>query len=641
MHSSHPGRRSIVRNVATLALALLAGCRDEPKSAPERVRVDYDQNAAAAMLGAVGGTPTPRWAVEGTWIVSESREARSTPLGTALEVEIDARAGEHVASGFALVLPSTPAVALAPEAELVVEVAEGSDAGARILASGRAKASVARHAWSEISFAAPARDRVFLRARLEGATAPAGSAVAWAAPHVERARAGARNLLVISIDTLRADRVGCYGYARGTTPTIDGLAARGARFEHMISTAPWTLPSYGTLFTGLMPARHRAGIWTEWEQGFGSGEDAQRKNLEHLDPRATTLAERLRDAGYATAAFVSNPFLDAETEVDRGFARWVQYLNRASAGVDLALEWFTRRREGAPWFLFLHLIDPHAPYTPPAPFDERFAGRKAAGLPGYPPSIEELRRTTPGPELKKLLSDFYDGEVAYADAQIGRLLAVLDERGELARTVILVHADHGEEFWDHGSFEHGHALHEEVLRVPCIVVDGAKIAAGTVVPERLSTVDLFPTLIELLDLAPAENIEGKSLVARLRAGAEPVTRSTLSEAMLYGTRERKALVEAGEKLVTDGAEASALYELASDPTASRDLARERKERVQAMRKALLDRHRRESLRARAGGGVQFGDDRKDMIEDLGYTGAGGGDATGETGAAGKGGAAPK
>lgn len=603
----------------------LASCRDERKAPRERVRVDYDQNATATMLASVGAGQLPRWAVEGTWIVSESREASTTPLGTDLELAIDARAGEHVTSGFALVAPAGADAGIAPDAELVVEIAQSSGADARVLAVGRAKAKFALHGWTEIAFAASASDRLVLRARLEGGIAPAGSTVAWAAPHVERVRQSARNLLVISIDTLRADRLGCYGYPRDTTPTIDGLAARGARFEHMISTAPWTLPSYGTLFTGLTPARHRAGIWSEWEARFGTGEDVQRRTLEHLDARATTLAERLRDAGYATAAFVSNPFLDAETEVDRGFARWVQYLNRASAGVDLALEWFTRRREQAPWFCFLHLIDPHAPYTPPPPYDERFAGRKVAGLPGYPPSIDELRRNTPGPELKKLLSDFYDGEIAFADAQIGRLLAVLEERGELARTVILVHADHGEELWDHGSFEHGHALHEEVLRVPCILVDGARIAAGTLVPERLSTVDLFPTLIELLDLPPSENLEGASLVPRLRAGAAPLVRTTLSEAMLYGTREQKSLVERGEKLVTDGASRSALFELASDPTASRDLSNERQQRVQALRKSLLDRHRRETARAGGGGAVTFGAGSQEALHGLGYTDAPGGD----------------
>ena len=262
------------------------------------------------------------------------------------------------------------------------------------------------------------------------------------------------NVLLVTIDTLRADRVGSYGYQAASTPTIDALAARGVRFETSVAHTPLTGPSHASILTGHTPLGH----------GF-------RNNSGYvLTPQVKTAAEEFRQAGYRTAAFVSGFPLDRRFGFDRGFElyddrlpkgndrRRTPYVERfADATTDAALRWLPTLRPAtgpspAPWFLWVHYYDPHAPYEPPPDLAERF-------------------RASP-----------YDGEVAFVDRQLARLLQAIDASGESARTIVLVTADHGESLGEHGEGTHGIFIYDATLRVPWVMA-GPRVPAGRVSPD--------------------------------------------------------------------------------------------------------------------------------------------------------------
>jgi arylsulfatase A-like enzyme len=429
--------------------------------------------------------------------------------------------------------------------------------------------------------------------------------------------ANAPNVLIVTVDTLRADRLGCAGYARATTPRIDALAAGGTRFASAYSSAPWTLPSYGSLFTGLLPGQHRAGVVTERDALFALDRDAPRKTTtELLRADVATLAERFEAAGWSTAMFHNNPYLSRASGIERGFQRYVRYESNARNGVDLALRWIEDAGD-APWFLVVHLMDPHFPYAPPAPYDEQFAGRAVDAIAEWPPDLARMRAGRPADEIARLCSDLYDGEIAYTDAQIGRLLDALAERGRIANTIVALHSDHGEEFWEHGSADHGHAQHEELLRVPLVLSAPGRVPAGRVVASRVRALDLFATLLDLAGLAVPEGVESRSL-RPLLAGEEP-PRSAFAEAVHRGAREIKAVLEGPRKLVVRGLDAR-LHDLTLDPGETRDLAASEAAHVEALRGLLLAHHGRSREAAKQARALEFDAATRGAIENLGYGG---------------------
>jgi arylsulfatase A-like enzyme len=287
-------------------------------------------------------------------------------------------------------------------------------------------------------------------------------------------RAAGFNLVLISVDTLRADRLGCYGRAGAQTPRIDGLAATGLRFDQVTSSVPLTLPSHATMLTGLAPPEHGVRI----------------NGTFRLGDEQVTLAERLRDAGYATAAFIGAFVLDSRYGLAQGFEHYddsvdprplehptvATYNERSAADViDAAIGWLDDLEgdnAAAPFFAFLHLFDPHAPYAPPEEYLQRFP------------------------------SDPYQGEVAYVDSEIGRLIDALSERGRLDRTLIVLVSDHGEGLGDHGELTHGDLIYDSTMRVPWIVSNPSLFPVGVVVDDRVAgLVDLYPTLLGLLGVS--------------------------------------------------------------------------------------------------------------------------------------------
>ncbi|MDZ4774629.1 MAG: sulfatase [Planctomycetota bacterium] len=601
-------------------LGLLAACGSQHDDAVpptiERVVVEMDKARAVAALP---DPSQPAWALVGTWAVSDARDAYVVEIDTSIELPIPLAGPLDLTTAFALKLPPE---AVRDDVVVEFEMRVVSKTRDQIVAQKKVTLHDAVHGWTAVheqNLVRPEENaRFVLSAR--SVALPPSARLCITPPRASDTRRfkSKPNVLVISVDALRADRMQSQGYARETTPRTDTLLTRGTRFQHAISVAPWTLPSYGTLFTGLMPSRHRAGVSPSREQSFFDGRALEPGDFEMLDPDVETLAARLKTAGYRTGGFVSNPYLDGALGIDRGFERWTMYLNRASAGVDLASDWI-RMQGSQPWFCFLHLVDPHAPYTPPAPYDEQFAGVSVASLTPYPPTLETLRTAQVDAATKLALANLYDGEVASTDASIGKLAEFLDAAGLSNDTLIVFHSDHGEEFWEHGGYEHGHSMHAEVLRVPLAFVLPGRVPAGTFVTTPVSTLDVCATILELVGAPRLESADGTSLVSLFTDTAAP-SRDIESEALLYGAREQKAFVHGGLKLITDGGSLKKFYDLASDPKEEHDLAAARAADVAILERRLLERVRNRPRPTGSGARPTLSPARRAELEGLGYTG---------------------
>ena len=401
-------------------------------------------------------------------------------------------------------------------------------------------------------------------------------------------RAPRPNLLLVTIDTLRADHVGAYGYAQPTTPTLDGLARRGARFDRVQAAAPLTGPSHATILTGHYPPAH------------GLRDNGRLT----IDPKVETLAERLKGAGWRTAAFVAAYPVAGSFGFARGFDRFDEGLAVAEPGrvaerpgsavAEAAIGWLRAQKDAPePFFAWVHFYDPHLPYAPPEPYGGRFASR-------------------------------YDGEVAFADAQFGRVLDALREIGREEQTIVVVLSDHGEGLGEHGETSHGLLLYESTLRVPLLIA-GPGVAAGRVVHERVGTVDVAPTVLGLLGVPGAQGLPGRSLRAAL--AGEPLRREALYAESLYGRLNcrwaaQRALTDGDRKLVTGGAQE--LFDLASDPGELRNRAAHDGLEADRLRRGL-----ERAVEAMAPGGdrvrrAAVTPQQAEELRSLGYVAGGGG-----------------
>lgn len=285
------------------------------------------------------------------------------------------------------------------------------------------------------------------------------------------------NVILVTIDTLRADHLACYGYTRIKTPNIDSLASAGIRFADAVAQVPLTLPSHCSILTGTYPSFHRVQDQTG-----------------HLPENRTTLARLLKAQGYATAAFVSSFVLNSQCGLNEGFdhfddafgssrvSRADELKRRGDQSLSRAVAWMARV-ESAKLFVWLHLYDPHAPYTPPEPFRSRYAGRP------------------------------YDGEIAFVDSLIGELTHFLKNKGSYWKTLIVFTADHGEDLGDHGEDTHGFFVYDSTVRIPLIIKAPEERFRATVIREAVQSVDIAPTILQMLSLPPGRDMQGKSLLS--------------------------------------------------------------------------------------------------------------------------------
>lgn len=353
--------------------------------------------------------------------------------------------------------------------------------------------------------------------------------------------ATAPNVVLVVMDTTRADHLSAYGYGRATSPTFDELAAEGVRFETAVAPSSWTLPSVASLMTGLLPSAHGA----DHDYLF-------------LDSHHVTLAEILRQRGYVTAGFVGGPYLKATFGVAQGFDTYddalmpatmnlglirtgakllrVPALIRAERRADelnqVILPWL-ERHAAHPFFLFVNYFDPHDPYQPPGEYARRWA---SAG--GHDGNLEHdrfvprvMRRAGPPltAELRTQLLGLYDGEIAFMDSQLKQLVGALRRLGILDRTILVLTADHGESFGEHDLILHGNALYEDQIRVPLVVRFPPRTPSGTVVATPVPILDFFPTVLDLLDIRPGVQPQGQSLLPLLTLAKPSPERTLVAE----------------------------------------------------------------------------------------------------------------
>ena len=438
-----------------------------------------------------------------------------------------------------------------------------------------------------------------------------------------------RGVVLVVIDTLRADHLGAYGYRRETSPVLDALAADGTLFSDAVAPSPWTLPSISTLMTSLYPSVHGA---SEATQSRGRrGPDADLTSV--LSRSHTTLAEILQERGFRTAAFIQGAYPSAVFGMDQGFDR---FADNETPGlrfdVEAVLRWL---EDEAPerFLVYLHIGDVHSPYTVPfraancrrAAVDERaralceeheryqaydFSPGYRGRIDGSRENLLELKRRGRRPRKADLqrLVDLYDRSIAYTDEWIGRLIDGLRGSGLYDETIVVVTSDHGEEFFDHGGLEHGRTYFEEMMRVPLIVrVPG--MGRGVVVDTQVGLVDVLPTLLDLLEIEHSQALQGRSVAAAIRGEEiEPhVYHGEASHLPRSG-----AIRGQGWKFVYSDGAADLLFDLRNDPAERRSLCPVQVARCRALRDQASAWRRRAAERRTA---LQLSGDELGEIDD--------------------------
>jgi arylsulfatase A-like enzyme len=452
------------------------------------------------------------------------------------------------------------------------------------------------------------------------------------------APSGAANVLLIVMDTVRAESLSLYGYTRDTTPQLARWAKRGVRFDWALAPASWTFPSHCTLFTGLWPYQLNA----HWHLV--------------LDAPRPTLAEFLRARGYLTAGFAANTsYCSYESGLDRGFAhyedyplslqtilattapgrwiamnvlmnllnpddyysrKWLQLRSRDAQGINRAfLDWLSRqKRADRPFFAFLNYMDAHEPFLPPREYVAKFGVQpRGRGESEMLLHYWDIDKTHLSPRDTALNRDGYDDCIAYLDQQIGAMLDELDRRGVLENTLVIITSDHGEEFGEHRVFNHGYSLYLHETHVPLVILSGT-VPAGRAVAEPVSLRDVPATIIDLLGLSADSPFPGRSLAANWRspAGTDHLPQSpALSEADFLtialdrrrgrGPTQRgytMSMVAKGWHYIRDGTGVEGLYDLAQDPGESHNVlqtSRDSSTRLNDFRRRILEELTRDAI----------------------------------------------
>ena len=399
------------------------------------------------------------------------------------------------------------------------------------------------------------------------------------------------NVILVMIDTLRANHLSHYGYPLETAVALDGFKAQSTFFEHAYAPAPWTGPSVASLLTGLFTARHGA-------NGHGS----------ELPDEAVTLAELLRDHGWTTFGISFNPEVSSETRYDQGFEQWDDHLGAARRYPDIGkmlerVETWLDGEPSLPFFLYLQPMNCHGPYRTPLRAQSALLGRKPSSeFVYYGTQMKAILQQEAEREVSKAyvasLVEQYDTAIRYTTDRVARFFESLRARGLYDDALIILTSDHGEELFDHGGFSHGYSLYDEVLHIPLYIklphqTEGRKIS------ERVVLMDIYPTLLEILRLRVDHPLDGRSLLEHLGAevrDAQPSPLRTRLHQTAWTQRcDARAIVSGKYKLVeivrdwTSPLPRTLLFDLALDPRETKNLAAGRPDLVDRLRAKLDDR----------------------------------------------------
>lgn len=420
------------------------------------------------------------------------------------------------------------------------------------------------------------------------------------APSLRAAVKPQPNVVFVTIDTLRADHLGCYGYKPIRTPSIDALAAQSARFDRAYTPVPVTLPAHTAIFTGTYPTLS------------GMHDFSGNK----LNASQSTLASVLKQHGYITGAVIGSAVLDSRFGLNQGFDLYYDHFdfNRLQESnleemerpgnvvADVALDWLGKNYKNK-FLLWMHLYDPHYPYRPPAPYSEQYKDR------------------------------LYDGEIAFADSQVGRLIAFLKAKGLYDNTLIVLTGDHGESLGEHGEKTHGFFIYNATLHVPLIIhLPGT--ASAMVVPELVSLVDLMPTVLQYVKAEIPAQVQGRSLLPLIASKKEEDSRSLYAETFLprihFNWSELRSVET--EKYQFIQAPKPELYDLSNDPGETKNLYPEKKavaEELHARLNALIRQYSADQELAEKTG---LDPVLMERLKSLGYAGfsGGGGSTTTDT-----------
>ena len=421
---------------------------------------------------------------------------------------------------------------------------------------------------------------VALAATLVGCREP-GPGPAKPAPSARPAAGNGLNVLLITIDTLRADHMGVYGYRRATSPRMDALARRGVVFDEAYTYWPKTRGSFVGILTGRLAA----------QTGYGKSHPL----LLEWNP---TLASVLSDAGYETAATVDNPNVASSLGYAKGFRRYRETWEEAALASEMdrtraitadGVRYLAQARPGKPFLLWLHYVNPHAPYEPPAPWDTAFLdadasrGKVLAPVDGFHGGVPR-QWAKPGRTLGWYVAQ-YDGEIAAVDAEVGKLLDALDASAVRDRTLVVLTSDHGESLGEHGYyFDHGENLFDPSVRIP-LVVAGPGVKAGSRTDVLATTLDLVPTVLDAVKVSYPPDLAGESLLPATRGERRP-DRPRLrgqNDRNLLGAWDRRFKVVATP---SDEGARYALYDRERDPGETTDASRASPEKMREERREL-------------------------------------------------------
>jgi arylsulfatase A-like enzyme len=455
------------------------------------------------------------------------------------------------------------------------------------------------------------------------------------------------NVVILTIDTLRSDYLGAYGSEKRLTPFMDRLTKGGILFRNAIAPSSWTKPSVASLMTGLYARRHGTVL-----RRIRNSEERIKGRLS-LDPKLNTLSERLKKAGYHTAAFITNPNVITSLFFDQGFDEFVQPAGDGEGLLEKALEWIRAEGKKGKFFLYLHLFDPHHPYFPPEEYRAKFVkGSPGEGAPftsrGYFTEIvlwqkqyKQWRPSSPedrfrfnydakflehlknypdlfsnlkpqavessvldldfngreDPKLQRRISyltSLYNGEVSYSDDAVQNFLAKLEEMEHLQKTILVVTADHGEAFLEHDQWGHCRSVHAEEVNIPLILRLPANLRPNErVIHEPVSLVDIYPTILDLIEISIPEDLDGVSLRPLIFESRRSFSRGCpVFTELIQENKDFVAAIVPGRKLIRQtnpvGKVNWSYYDIESDPQEEKSLVPdENDKRVRALKRSIM------------------------------------------------------